>query len=277
MHEPCRRGADRGRPRAPPGDRAADDPPRPRVERRVGAVRLRRHADHPRARRPPGRGRGARARRRGAGAAHPAVPAPDPRARRGRSPPGCSTRPASRRSPRAQRELGEEADLAAERWNVLADFQNSPGGSDETIRVFLARGISTLPAFARHDEEADIETRWVPLDDVVDAVLHRRVQSPSLVGRGARRRGCAVPRLGDARARRRAVDPPPAPRRRSRGCCPATARRRPPDTGGRDRPVPPARRGRARPRRQHAGRVPPRPRPLRRAPRRRPGARTWRR
>ncbi|MCU1471947.1 NUDIX hydrolase, partial [Amnibacterium sp.] len=81
----------------------------------------------------------------------------------------------------AQRELGEEADLAAERWNVLADFQNSPGGSDETIRVFLARGISVVPAFARHDEEADIETRWVPLDDVVEAVLARRVQSPSLV------------------------------------------------------------------------------------------------
>jgi 8-oxo-dGDP phosphatase len=81
----------------------------------------------------------------------------------------------------AQRELAEEADLAAERWNVLSDFQNSPGGSDETIRVFLARGISTTPAFARHDEEADIETRWVPLDDVVEAVLARRVQSPSLV------------------------------------------------------------------------------------------------
>jgi ADP-ribose pyrophosphatase len=77
--------------------------------------------------------------------------------------------------------LGEEADLAAERWNVLADFQNSPGGSDETIRVYLARGITMLPAFARHDEEADIETRWVPLDDVVAAVLDRRVQSPSLV------------------------------------------------------------------------------------------------
>src|SRR4051794_13325094 len=81
----------------------------------------------------------------------------------------------------AQRELAEEADVAAQRWNVLADFQNSPGGSDETIRVYLARGVSEVPAFARHDEEADIETRWVPLDDVVDAVLHHRVQSPSLV------------------------------------------------------------------------------------------------
>jgi 8-oxo-dGTP pyrophosphatase MutT (NUDIX family) len=102
----------------------------------------------------------------------------------------------------AQRELAEEADLAAERWNVLADFQNSPGGSDETIRVFLARGISTLPAFARHDEEADIETRWVSLNDVVGAVLARRVQSPSLVigalaAAAARGRGWDVLAPGD--------------------------------------------------------------------------------
>jgi 8-oxo-dGDP phosphatase len=81
----------------------------------------------------------------------------------------------------AQRELAEEADLKAERWHVLADFQNSPGGSDETIRVFLARDVTAVPAFQREDEEADIEVRWVPLDDVVDAVLARRVQSPSLV------------------------------------------------------------------------------------------------
>jgi 8-oxo-dGDP phosphatase len=81
----------------------------------------------------------------------------------------------------AQRELAEEADLAAETWHVLADFQNSPGGSDETIRIYLARGVSAVPAFARDEEEADIEVRWTPLDEVVDAVLARRVQSPSLV------------------------------------------------------------------------------------------------
>lgn len=81
----------------------------------------------------------------------------------------------------AQRELAEEADLAAATWHVLADFQNSPGGSDETIRVYLARDVTAVPAFERSDEEADIETRWVPLDDVVDAVLARAVQSPSLV------------------------------------------------------------------------------------------------
>lgn len=81
----------------------------------------------------------------------------------------------------AQRELGEEADVAATDWSVLAEFLNSPGGSSETIRVYLARGLSALPAFERHDEEADIEVAWAPLDEVVAAVLARRVQSPSLV------------------------------------------------------------------------------------------------
>jgi ADP-ribose pyrophosphatase len=81
----------------------------------------------------------------------------------------------------AKRELAEEADLKADRWDVLADFMNSPGGSNEMIRIYLAREVSEVPAFDRTDEEADIEVRWVPLDEVVDAVLTRKVQSPSLV------------------------------------------------------------------------------------------------
>ena len=81
----------------------------------------------------------------------------------------------------ARRELAEEVDLVASRWNVLVDMLPTPGGSNETIRVYLARDVTAVPAFERSDEEADIETRWVPLDDVVDAVLARAVQSPSLV------------------------------------------------------------------------------------------------
>lgn len=82
----------------------------------------------------------------------------------------------------AKRELAEEADLTAQQWNVLSDFFTSPGGSDEAIRIYLARGLADAPeVFARTDEEADIEVRWVPLDEVVDAVLARRLQNPSLV------------------------------------------------------------------------------------------------
>jgi 8-oxo-dGDP phosphatase len=82
----------------------------------------------------------------------------------------------------AKRELAEEADLVADQWNVLAEFYTTPGGNDEAIRIYLARGIRAADsAFDRVDEEADMEVRWVALDEIVEAVLARRVQNPSLV------------------------------------------------------------------------------------------------
>ncbi|QYF74348.1 NUDIX hydrolase [Cryobacterium sp. PAMC25264] len=82
----------------------------------------------------------------------------------------------------AQRELAEETDVVASEWNVLTEFYTSPGGSNEVIRIYLARGLSpATDVFDRTDEEADMVTRWVSLDDAVDAALARRVQNPSLV------------------------------------------------------------------------------------------------
>jgi len=81
----------------------------------------------------------------------------------------------------AKRELAEEVDLSADSWSVLSDYVTTPGGNNEAIRVYLARGLTDTDAFAREDEEADIEKRWVPLDEALDAVVARRVQNPSLV------------------------------------------------------------------------------------------------
>lgn len=81
----------------------------------------------------------------------------------------------------AQRELAEEADLVAEQWSLLCEFMTSPGGSNEVIRVYLARGTGAAPdVFTRTEEEAGIELRWVPLDEVVDAVLARHAQNAIL-------------------------------------------------------------------------------------------------
>lgn len=72
----------------------------------------------------------------------------------------------------AKRELEEEVDLVADDWSELSAFHSSPGGSNELIRVYIARGLSASPKpFARSEEEANIVKRWVPLDEAVDAVL----------------------------------------------------------------------------------------------------------
>jgi ADP-ribose pyrophosphatase len=78
----------------------------------------------------------------------------------------------------AQRELAEEVDLVAENWDLLSEIMTSPGGSNEVIRIYLARGVSAAPdTFDRTEEEAGIELRWVPLDEAVDAVLARWVHN----------------------------------------------------------------------------------------------------
>lgn len=82
----------------------------------------------------------------------------------------------------AARELAEEADLRAGEWHLLAEFANSPGGSNERILVYLARDLSEVPEaerFAREDEEAGMVPLWLPLDDAVTAVLEGRLHSPS--------------------------------------------------------------------------------------------------
>lgn len=82
----------------------------------------------------------------------------------------------------AERELAEEADLKAVRWDVLVDFFTSPGGSTEPLRVFLARDLeATETSFEREDEEATMEYAWVSLSDALDWVLAGRLHNPSTV------------------------------------------------------------------------------------------------
>ncbi|MEE6273188.1 NUDIX hydrolase [Georgenia sp. MJ206] len=106
----------------------------------------------------------------------------------------------------ARRELAEETDLRAERWDVLVDFFTTPGGSNESLRIYLARDVSEVPAAERHereDEERDMPTRWVPLDDAVAAVHAGRIHNPSaavgiLAAASARALGWAPLRPADA-------------------------------------------------------------------------------
>ena len=78
----------------------------------------------------------------------------------------------------AQRELAEEADLVAAEWSHLATHRSSPGFTDEVLTTYLATGVTEVPETERHErtgEERDMELRWVPLREAVDAVLDHRI------------------------------------------------------------------------------------------------------
>ncbi|GAA2016568.1 NUDIX domain-containing protein [Microbacterium ulmi] len=78
----------------------------------------------------------------------------------------------------ARRELEEEADLSAAEWSPLVSVFTTPGGNDEVVHLFLARGLSpTGHAHAREAEEADIRVEWVPLTDAVTGILEGRLRN----------------------------------------------------------------------------------------------------
>jgi 8-oxo-dGDP phosphatase len=78
----------------------------------------------------------------------------------------------------ARRELEEEADLIASDWSPLVSIFTTPGGNDEVVHIFLARGVARADeAHAREAEEADIRLEWVALSAAVDAVLEGRMRN----------------------------------------------------------------------------------------------------
>lgn len=104
----------------------------------------------------------------------------------------------------AARELAEEVELRAERWDLLVDLFASPGSTSEVMRIFLARDVSEVTDgdYERSGEEAGITAMWVPLDDAYEAVLTGRVHNPGAVvgvmaAWGARQRGWSTLRPAD--------------------------------------------------------------------------------
>jgi 8-oxo-dGDP phosphatase len=83
----------------------------------------------------------------------------------------------------AQRELLEEVGYTARDWLVLVDLVPSPGFSDESQRVFLARGLTKADRPPGIDEEADLAVVRVPLAEAVRQVLAGEiVNGPAVAG-----------------------------------------------------------------------------------------------
>ena len=82
----------------------------------------------------------------------------------------------------AKRELREEVELEASDWRLLLSTFPSAGITDEVHEIFLARGLSHAPRgdFEMEHEEAEMERLWVPMADLLEAVLTGRVRQGPL-------------------------------------------------------------------------------------------------
>lgn len=83
----------------------------------------------------------------------------------------------------ARRELLEEAGLEAGEWEHLTTVHNSPGFTSERIALFLARDLrpGDRSDFLAEHEEADMTMHWVPLEELLAAVLDGRVTDGPLL------------------------------------------------------------------------------------------------
>ena len=103
----------------------------------------------------------------------------------------------------AARELMEEAGLAADTWHVLVDALTTPGMSDESIRLYLARDVRVVDRQVQEHEELEMTSTWVPLQEAVTRVLSGEIENAMacigvLSAAEAERRGFAGLRPVDA-------------------------------------------------------------------------------
>lgn len=102
----------------------------------------------------------------------------------------------------AARELREEAGLAAQTWRVLVDLDSTPGFSDESVRIYLATGLTNVGRPEAHDEEADMRVQWYPIAEAVQRVFSGAIVNSlavaGILAAYAVSRGIAEPRPVDA-------------------------------------------------------------------------------
>lgn len=82
----------------------------------------------------------------------------------------------------ARRELFEEAALVADDWAVLLDIYTSPGMTDETIRIYLARELSaSAQPFQPEAEELTMTVSRLPLNEAVARVQAGEITNAAAV------------------------------------------------------------------------------------------------
>ena len=75
----------------------------------------------------------------------------------------------------AVRELAEEAGLAADHVEELLTYHVAPGGTDESIVLFLARGLREVPTDRQGPEEHAMTIERIPLEIALEMIDEGRI------------------------------------------------------------------------------------------------------
>jgi ADP-ribose pyrophosphatase len=79
----------------------------------------------------------------------------------------------------AERELAEEAGLAARSWSELGRLFTTPGFCDEVIHLYLARDLRSVPA--RRGAHELIEIHWLGFAEALDQAQWGEIQDAKTV------------------------------------------------------------------------------------------------
>ena len=79
----------------------------------------------------------------------------------------------------ARRELLEETGYTARRWKKILHFYVSPGFLDETMTIYLARGLH--PGEAQPEVDEKIATRFLPLSSARKMALTGRIRDAKTI------------------------------------------------------------------------------------------------
>ena len=81
----------------------------------------------------------------------------------------------------ARRELAEEAGLEAASWELLTGTWNSPGVSDQYTLIYLATGLTEVPAAPQGVEEGSMTVETIHLDDLDELVRDGSIKDETTV------------------------------------------------------------------------------------------------
>lgn len=79
----------------------------------------------------------------------------------------------------AQRELEEEAGMRAAHWETLGKIVSSPGVFTEVVHLYLASGVTRVPA--ANEQHELIEVHSLPLDKAVAMALAGEIEDAKTV------------------------------------------------------------------------------------------------